>query len=416
MDSTHGTNGYNFLLSTILVIDDKCEGFPVRFRISNKQDHVIFQYALTKIKECGLNIEAKVFMYDIDNSFYNAWIETFKSPEFRLWCIWHVDQAWRKNLKLIKNREKQVSVYQELCSILQETIVLAFQRMLEKFILQLQHAGELEFANYFNKYYFDRCEKWAYCYRKGLGINTNMSLGPWKDYTELSNTTIWMGKKSSDLIDQYMHSKGKVSSKQAILRNRHNISKTMEMDVFEEDDIWLVKSSTVVGEFYSVTEKFNSKKNKDFESSSPLLNVKEPHDLIIDEKNADDEIEWHVKNLKSNSKENTQLFTLKKQELLTALDDCLQMSPNKQQQTIKIVQEATIKVQALNSNNSHLEVKSKNINKEPANKKIEPQFRFKSTQKPAQKRKLALTKPSAVEKMKLTNKLLMKSAHISEKQ
>ncbi|GFX09624.1 MULE domain-containing protein [Trichonephila clavipes] len=84
MDSTHGTNGYNFLLSKILVIDDKCEDFPVCFIISNKQDHVIFQYALTKIKECGLNIEAKVFMSDIDNSFYNAWIETFKSPEFRL--------------------------------------------------------------------------------------------------------------------------------------------------------------------------------------------------------------------------------------------------------------------------------------------------------------------------------------------
>ncbi|GFW53368.1 MULE domain-containing protein [Trichonephila clavipes] len=97
MDSTHGTNGYNFLLSTILVIDDKCEGFPVCFIILNKQDHVIFQYALTKIKECGLNIEAKVFMSDIDYLFYNTWIETFKTPEFRLWCIWHVDQAWKKN-------------------------------------------------------------------------------------------------------------------------------------------------------------------------------------------------------------------------------------------------------------------------------------------------------------------------------
>ncbi|GFT92140.1 hypothetical protein TNCV_3151151 [Trichonephila clavipes] len=154
---------------------------------------------------------------------------------------------------------------------------------------------------------------------------------------------------------------------------------------------------------------YMSKKNKDFESSSPLLNVKEPHDLIIDEKNADDEIEWHVKNLKSKSKENSYLLK-KKQELLTALDDFLQMSPNKQQQTIKIVQEATIKLQALNSNNSNLEVKSKNINNLPI-KKLNPSSVLK-----AQKRKLALTKPSAVEKMKLTNKLLMKSAHISEKQ
>ncbi|GFV27532.1 SWIM-type domain-containing protein [Trichonephila clavipes] len=141
--------------------------------------------------------------------------------------------------------------------------------MLEEFILQLQHAGELEFANYFNKYYFDHCEKWAYCYRKGLGINTNMSL-------EILHRTIkhnYLERKKIKRRDRSIHAlqnfindkqfetviyllKGKVSSNQAILRNRHNISKTMELDVFEEDDIWLVKSSTVVGEFYSVTEKF----------------------------------------------------------------------------------------------------------------------------------------------------------------
>ncbi|GFS58098.1 uncharacterized protein TNCV_1410951 [Trichonephila clavipes] len=206
------------LMNSAQIIDDKCEGFPVCFIISNKQDHVVFQYALTKIKERGLNIEVKVFMSDIDNSFYNAWIKTFKTPEFRLWCIWHVDQAWRKTLKLIKNREKKVSVYQELCSILQETDVLAFQRMLEEFILQLQHAGELELANYFNKYYFDHCEKWAYCYHKGLGITQYKYV---------------LGK----IIQNYPLLKGKVSSKQAILRNRHNISKIMELDVFEEDDI-----------------------------------------------------------------------------------------------------------------------------------------------------------------------------------
>ncbi|GFU11014.1 hypothetical protein TNCV_344231 [Trichonephila clavipes] len=68
---------------------------------------------------------------------------------------------------------------------------------------------------------------------------------------------MWLKKVSGpDSPAIYYKPQGKVSSKPAILRNRHIISKTMELDVFEEDDIWLVKSSTVVSEFYSVTEKF----------------------------------------------------------------------------------------------------------------------------------------------------------------
>ncbi|GFT90304.1 uncharacterized protein TNCV_702081 [Trichonephila clavipes] len=33
-----------------------------------------------------------------------------------------------------------------------------------------------EFGKYFQQNYAQRPEKWAYCYRKGLGINTNMYL------------------------------------------------------------------------------------------------------------------------------------------------------------------------------------------------------------------------------------------------
>jgi hypothetical protein len=270
MDSTHGTNAYNFLLSTILIIDDKSEGFPVCFIISNKQDHITLHFALTKIKEQGFDTEVKVFMSDIDNSFYNAWCKTFKTPEYRLWCTWHVDQAWRKNLKLIKDYEKQVAVYKELCIILQETDALAFKRMLEEFILQLHHSSEMEFADYFSKYYSNHCEKWAYCYRKGLGVNTNMSLERLHrtiKYNYLEGKKVKRLDKSIHALQKFINDKqferiiyllkGKVSSKQAILRNRHNVSTKMQLEVFEENGIWLVKSSTLIGEFYSVSE--NSK-------------------------------------------------------------------------------------------------------------------------------------------------------------
>ena len=38
IDSTHGTNGYDFTLITIVVIDVFGEGFPVAWCISNRED------------------------------------------------------------------------------------------------------------------------------------------------------------------------------------------------------------------------------------------------------------------------------------------------------------------------------------------------------------------------------------------
>ena len=105
----------------------------------------------------------------------------------------------------------------------------------------------------------------------------------------------------------------------------------------------------------------------------------------------------------------------KKQELIAALDACVNISPKKQQHALKIVEEATIKLQALN-NETHVRDKMKNTNKEPSNKNIEPQLRFKSTKKAALKRKLALTKPSIEDEIKLKSKLLLKSANTNEEE
>ena len=38
MDSTHGTNLYDFMLISILVIDDHGEGLPVAWAISNYEN------------------------------------------------------------------------------------------------------------------------------------------------------------------------------------------------------------------------------------------------------------------------------------------------------------------------------------------------------------------------------------------
>lgn len=203
-------------------------------------------------------------------------------------------------------------------------------------------------------------------------------------------------------------SKGKISSKQATLSNRRNVSKTMELEVFEDNDDWLVKSSTVFGEFYSVSEKsycslectllcklcnksfhnyecscidnctrsnmckhihlvyrFISSKNKDgiSESNSQTLNNNKSNHLIIEEESPDVELKWHVNNLKWKTKDNS-YFQKKKNRLLTPLDACSEMPLKKQQHAIKIIQEATIKLQALNTDNSLVENNMKSISKD----------------------------------------------------
>ncbi|GFV16592.1 c2H2-type domain-containing protein [Trichonephila clavipes] len=43
VDSTHGTNSYNFKLITVLVVDDFDEGFPVAWCISNREDFTVLR-------------------------------------------------------------------------------------------------------------------------------------------------------------------------------------------------------------------------------------------------------------------------------------------------------------------------------------------------------------------------------------
>ncbi|GFR21782.1 MULE domain-containing protein [Trichonephila clavata] len=51
LDFTHGMNAYGFDLATLLVLDDKREGFPAAFILSNRQDSTALKLAFAAIKE-----------------------------------------------------------------------------------------------------------------------------------------------------------------------------------------------------------------------------------------------------------------------------------------------------------------------------------------------------------------------------
>ena len=50
MDSTHGTTAYNFVLVTVMVVDDCGEGNPVAFMISNREDEAALTAFFQSIK------------------------------------------------------------------------------------------------------------------------------------------------------------------------------------------------------------------------------------------------------------------------------------------------------------------------------------------------------------------------------
>ncbi|GFX32444.1 uncharacterized protein TNCV_2173621 [Trichonephila clavipes] len=68
LDFTHGMNAYGFDLATLLVLDDKREGFPAAFILSHRQDSTALTLAFAAIKEHTC-ISPRVLMTDDSESF-----------------------------------------------------------------------------------------------------------------------------------------------------------------------------------------------------------------------------------------------------------------------------------------------------------------------------------------------------------
>lgn len=99
IDSTHETTEYDFLLTTLVVVDEFGNGFPCCFCFTKKKDTNTWNTFFTKVKESTGNITTNVFMSDDDPAFYNAWRNVMGDTEHKLLCSWHVDHSWRKQIQ-----------------------------------------------------------------------------------------------------------------------------------------------------------------------------------------------------------------------------------------------------------------------------------------------------------------------------
>ena len=144
-----------------------------------------------------------------------------------------------------------------LRTVLQQTDVTLFQDYLAQLLERLPSLSP-EFCEYFQNEWIGREEWWAYCYRKGLGINTNMMVEAFhrvfkynylkgKYYKRVDSCLVNLQKYTRDKLFETLIklTKGKSTSKLKTIQDRHNKSKALSIDNVkceEGGSKWLVKS------------------------------------------------------------------------------------------------------------------------------------------------------------------------------
>ena len=113
VDSTHNTTQYDFMLTTVLVLDEYEEAVLVAWAVSNREDAEILEIFFKSVRDsCGQDFSTEIFMSDLANNFYNAWCSAYSHPTRRLYCSWHVDKCWWKHVKkCITSDENQCNTY-----------------------------------------------------------------------------------------------------------------------------------------------------------------------------------------------------------------------------------------------------------------------------------------------------------------
>ena len=83
VDSTHGTNMYDFLLITVLVSDEFGEGLPIAWTISNKEDTETLTVFMKKLRVASGELRPDFFMSDDANQYWNSWKTAYDKPDVR---------------------------------------------------------------------------------------------------------------------------------------------------------------------------------------------------------------------------------------------------------------------------------------------------------------------------------------------
>ncbi|KAJ8956144.1 hypothetical protein NQ314_006770, partial [Rhamnusium bicolor] len=311
IDGTHGMNSYGFEIVTLMVIDEMRQGFPCAFLICNRTDQETISIFYEHIKKYTSSLKPNVFMSDMADSFYNAWLAIMDRPAKRLYCSWHVDHAWRKNLSKVKTKDKQIEVYHLLRTLLEEKDIPTFEIIFNQALkVLMEDSCTQDFGCYFRDNYLKNTHSWAYCFRLHAGLNTNMHL------ERMHKTIKYIYLKGRNVKRLVMLHKGKITSKVQTLRQRHIASLKLDPDkIIEDQNGWQV-SSTTNTEMYSVQENIigcTSTQHVTPETACISLNAEDGELQIVNK--ADDDLQKQLLVAQLNTKQiRGEKLTERKQE------------------------------------------------------------------------------------------------------
>lgn len=284
IDSRHGVNGYDFQLTTVMVLDDLDRGYPVCFMFSNKINESMIQvmYKFMKLNvdsfgcaDCpGCHWQVNTFISDIADYYYDAWNHVFLVPKIRLHCSWHVLREWKEYLneisleQILENNTdtrvtgKQLSeikkqVYSLVESLMYELDEQRFADEMENFLSP--HPVLQFFQQYFMSYYEPRKQYWAYAFRKNAGISVNMILESFHEtlkYSFLKKKKVKRLDTALEGILEYLNLQKEVqiiqeeigcsSLKTQPIKDRHDQSRNENFEILmlegEDGCGWMIKS------------------------------------------------------------------------------------------------------------------------------------------------------------------------------
>ena len=98
-DTTHGTTGCNFKLTSFLISDEWDENITVAHCISHKETFHIMEIFFKEVKSSCRFIARRWCMKDTGSQFYDAFALVNDVSPIQLLCTWHMDKAWHEELR-----------------------------------------------------------------------------------------------------------------------------------------------------------------------------------------------------------------------------------------------------------------------------------------------------------------------------
>lgn len=177
--ATHDICQYEHVKLTIVVVRSPgYEAVPVAFLISRQTTIKVYEKFVKHIIDRTGPIATNIFMADMEDNLYKAWINSGNTVRQKRVCVWHVHKAWDTNKSKL-NREAD-----EIVKKLKKTYVVdegSFRQRFTNLMGQMkQEESSKVFAAYMDKYHgYEGTHppvQWASCYVQDGGPKTNMQL------------------------------------------------------------------------------------------------------------------------------------------------------------------------------------------------------------------------------------------------